>query len=141
MPAPAPIHRDGVIFSRDRLVDRRILVVAGLAAPLGSAGCPSKRYRQVASAAGGNRRRCRADFCAGARAAGCRWLPSQRMRTVTAPNPAASVVQFLCTPFGAAGAGPGNGIWTFDLWITAPLMLSLVLYGIGTFALWRRAGW
>ena len=60
---------------------------------------------------------------------------------MTASNPAASFVQFLCTPFGAAGSGPGRGIWTFDLWITSPLALSLMMYGVGTFALWRRAGW
>src|SRR5947209_4290420 len=83
-----------------------------------------------ASAAGGDRRRRRADFCAGARTAGCRWLHSQRMRTMTAHNPAASFVQVLCTQFGVTGSEPGSGAWTFDLWITLPLMLSLVLYGI-----------
>jgi putative membrane protein len=59
---------------------------------------------------------------------------------VTAPSPAGSLVQFLCTSFGSTGAGSGSGIWTFDLWITLPLMFSLALYGVGTFALWRRAG-
>ena len=63
------------------------------------------------------------------------------MRTVTAPSATTSFVQFLCTPFGEGGIGSGSGRWTFDLWITAPLILSLALYGIGTSARWRRARW
>lgn len=30
--------------------------------------------------------------------------------------------------------------WTWDAWITVPLVLSALLYGVGTFRLWRRAG-
>ena len=60
---------------------------------------------------------------------------------MTAPSSAGSFAQFLCTPFSTTDTWRGTGIWTFDLWITLPLILSLALYGIGTFALWRRAGW
>ena len=39
-----------------------------------------------------------------------------------------------------AGRGEGVGLWTFDLWITAPLLLAVALYATGIGRLWRRAG-
>ena len=39
-------------------------------------------------------------------------------------------VQFLCAPARQTG-------WTFDLWITAPLFLSGIIYAIGTVRVWR----
>lgn len=36
--------------------------------------------------------------------------------------------------------GEGVGLWTFDLWITAPLLLAAALYATGIGRLWRRAG-
>jgi cytochrome c oxidase assembly factor CtaG len=50
-----------------------------------------------------------------------------------AVNPALALVQYICSSDGA-------GLWTFDLWITLPLMLSAALYGTGLTSLWRRAG-
>ena len=50
-----------------------------------------------------------------------------------AVNPTLSFVQSLCT-------GADAGLWTFDLWITVPLLLSAALYGSGAVRLWRRAG-
>jgi cytochrome c oxidase assembly factor CtaG len=46
--------------------------------------------------------------------------------------PAISFVQSLC--------GDTAGLWTFDLWITLPLLLSAALYGTGVMRLWSHAG-
>ncbi|HWH18467.1 MAG TPA: cytochrome c oxidase assembly protein [Allosphingosinicella sp.] len=37
---------------------------------------------------------------------------------------------------GAHDGGPG---WTLDLWVTAPLLLTALLYGAGFFRLWKRS--
>ncbi|HEX3882110.1 MAG TPA: cytochrome c oxidase assembly protein [Stellaceae bacterium] len=52
---------------------------------------------------------------------------------MSAPD-AITLLRSLCTAEG------GFGLWTFDLWITAPLALSAVLYASGTVRLWRHAG-
>src|SRR5437762_11287810 len=111
MPARAAIHRAGLVPGPDRLTDRRVLVLASFAALMGSAARPRKRYRQIASAVGGDRRRRRADFCVGAGAAGCRRVHSEWLRTVTAPSSAGAFVQFLCTPFGTTSTWRDSGIW------------------------------
>jgi putative membrane protein len=46
--------------------------------------------------------------------------------------PAISFVQSMC--------GDTAGLWTFDLWITLPLLLSAALYGAGVMRLWNHAG-
>src|SRR5438132_9073330 len=135
MPARAAFHRAGIVCGGDRNPDRGILVLAVLARRA------DQRWRRVAPAAGRDGRRHGADFRIGAGAAGRRRVHSQWMRSVTAPSATTSFVQFLCTPFGEGAIGSGSGRWTFDLWITAPLILSLALYGIGTSARWRRARW
>lgn len=57
------------------------------------------------------------------------------MRTVIS---AISFAQWIC------GGGTARqwtfGLWTLDLWITGPLLLSAGLYGIGVARLWIRAG-
>jgi cytochrome c oxidase assembly factor CtaG len=52
---------------------------------------------------------------------------------VRALNPALAFAQYLC-------GSDGVGLWTFDLWVTLPLTVSAVLYGVGLTSLWRRAG-
>jgi putative membrane protein len=52
------------------------------------------------------------------------------MRAVT---PVISFVQAMC-------GGETAGQWTFDLWITAPLLLSAALYATGVARLWSHAG-
>lgn len=43
--------------------------------------------------------------------------------------------EILCTPFGR-----GGGVWTADLWITAPLLLAAGVYARGVASVWLRAG-
>jgi cytochrome c oxidase assembly factor CtaG len=50
-----------------------------------------------------------------------------------AVRPAVSFAWSICS-------GEGVGLWTFDLWITAPLLLAAALYATGIGRLWRRAG-
>lgn len=38
------------------------------------------------------------------------------------------------------GSNHGRAEWTFDLWVTAPLLLTALLYGIGLSRLLRRSG-
>ena len=47
-------------------------------------------------------------------------------------SPAISFVRSIC--------GDAGGQWTFDLWITVPLLLSAALYAIGVTRLWKHAG-
>jgi putative membrane protein len=47
----------------------------------------------------------------------------------------------LCALPGVANAhGDAGAAWTFDPWVTMPLLLSGSLYALGTVRLWRRAG-
>jgi putative membrane protein len=47
----------------------------------------------------------------------------------------------LCTlPRIASAHGNGEAAWTYDPWVTVPLLLSGGLYVLGTARLWRRAG-
>jgi cytochrome c oxidase assembly factor CtaG len=48
-------------------------------------------------------------------------------------SPAISFAWSICS-------GEGVGLWTFDLWITLPLLLAAALYAVGIGRLWRRAG-
>ena len=48
-------------------------------------------------------------------------------------NAAVSLASLICS-------GEGAGLWTFDLWITAPLLVAAALYATGIGRLWRRAG-
>jgi putative membrane protein len=50
-----------------------------------------------------------------------------------AVSPAVSFAWSICS-------GEGVGLWTFDLWITGPLLLAAALYATGIGRLWRRAG-
>jgi putative membrane protein len=50
------------------------------------------------------------------------------------PPDALALLRSLCTAEGRVG------LWTFDLWITAPSALSALLYIGGTARLWRHAG-
>ncbi|HEX3952839.1 MAG TPA: cytochrome c oxidase assembly protein [Stellaceae bacterium] len=52
----------------------------------------------------------------------------------------AALPQFLCTAGDPAGSAGLAAVWTFDLWITAPLATAAVLYATGLLKLWRRAG-
>ena len=51
---------------------------------------------------------------------------------VSAPD-AAILLRWLCTSEGSVG------LWTLDLWITLPLVLSGTLYASGIIRLWRHA--
>jgi putative membrane protein len=46
----------------------------------------------------------------------------------------------LCALPGVANAHGAGTAWTFDPWITLPLLLSGSLYALGTARLWRRVG-
>jgi cytochrome c oxidase assembly factor CtaG len=57
------------------------------------------------------------------------------MRTLT-------TILLLMVPAGAFahGSAASDSIWTFDAWIVGPLLLSAILYTVGTTAVWRHAG-
>lgn len=52
-----------------------------------------------------------------------------------------AVLALLLTAGVAQAHEPADAVdWTFDPWITLPLLTAAALYGAGSFRLWRRAG-
>src|SRR5205823_3055595 len=107
---------------RDRRIGRcGVVLVAGLPRLRTAAGAIRERRPPLAALACRARRRGGDAVPGGARAPGARRLHPDGMRAM---SPAISFAWSICS-------GEGVGLWTFDLWITLPLLLAAALYAVG----------